>query len=419
MKIIHYLLVICCSIFAFYLSKNSWDKQEISYDLAQLNHVKYGLFNANEWKIKTTELIYRKLDNSDLINENSEVIESYVSEVLYNLIQELENYVEQEKNRGQIGEQIVKHIVANTIQVDEIILNLQGQIPELSKDIVNTFKNFANDPKVKQKIKNKIDSFIDVDMDVEYSEITTLKNKYNSDSKEDLNVIILEKQINTSKKTHLFGILFILLSILSFIIFLKSEEDRFYLMTIILLLLLFVGISVPMIQIEAKLDMFKFNILGENIIFTNQNLFYQSKSILQVFKILISDGKLFSIITALFIITFSIIFPILKIIASILFRKGHNGTIIHFLCFKSSKWSMADVMVVSILLAYIGLQSLVENQVEAMTRTVNQLEVVATMGSSSLQFGVLVFLCFVILSIFYSSQLQKAKRTSNISNKYF
>lgn len=79
---------------------------------------------------------------------------------------------------------------------------------------------------------------------------------------------------------------------------------------------------------------------------------------------------------------------------------------------------MADVMVVSVFLSFIGIDTLLDSQMNSLSRTVDQLQVIASNDNSGLQFGILVFSTFVILSILFSIKL-KSDNVYNNNNKYY
>src|ERR1700749_4154222 len=58
------------------------------------------------------------------------------------------------------------------------------------------------------------------------------------------------------------------------------------------LILLLVGLTSTMIEIDARIDSMDFYLLGKNIIFNDQELFFQSKSILDVVILLLQTHKL-------------------------------------------------------------------------------------------------------------------------------
>ena len=62
--------------------------------------------------------------------------------------------------------------------------------------------------------------------------------------------------------------------------------------------------------------------------------------------------------------------PILKLTSTLvtLYAKGKWKTnrYVHFFAFDSGKWSMADVMVVAIFMAYIGFNSILNDQLKGL-----------------------------------------------------
>jgi hypothetical protein len=73
----------------------------------------------------------------------------------------------------------------------------------------------------------------------------------------------------------------------------------------------------------------------------------------------------------------------------------------NFFVTQSGKWSMADVLVVAIFMAYIGFNGIINSQLDTMSEAYTNLELITTNGTS-LQPGYNIFLCYVILAMFLS-----------------
>ncbi|MDO9106458.1 MAG: paraquat-inducible protein A [Methylovulum sp.] len=174
--------------------------------------------------------------------------------------------------------------------------------------------------------------------------------------------------------------------------------------------LLWGGISTPMIVIDAKMSQLAFQLLGESVVFENQVLYFQSKSITDVVTILTSTGKADMILVGVLVSVFSIAFPIAKILASLFYYYDVGGLrynpVIQFFALKSSKWSMADVMVAALFMAYIGFSGLISSQLEHLTQASQHVKVLATDGTS-LQAGFFLFLGFCLASMVLSGLLEK------------
>jgi hypothetical protein len=162
-----------------------------------------------------------------------------------------------------------------------------------------------------------------------------------------------------------------------------------------------------MIDIDARIKLMEFKLLGENISFNNQVLYYKSKSILEMAKLMLSNNQIKVFIVGILVLTFSIIFPLLKIISTIMVlfvKRLENNRLINFMVFKSGKWSMADVMVVAIFMAYIGFSGIISNQLSQLEKISNRFNILTT-NNSDLQNGFFFFTAFVILGISISQMI--------------
>jgi hypothetical protein len=139
-------------------------------------------------------------------------------------------------------------------------------------------------------------------------------------------------------------------------------------------------------------------------------IFYQSKSIVDVVNILIQTRKIDSVVVGVLILAFSIIFPIGKLLATQIYLLGKeewkNKRLIQYFAFKSGKWSMADVNVVAIFMAYIGFKGILDSQLSGMNVNTESLASVST-NQTTLQPGFILFVCFVLFSLVLSEILHR------------
>jgi len=177
-----------------------------------------------------------------------------------------------------------------------------------------------------------------------------------------------------------------------------------------LIILLITGVTTPMIDIEAKISHMSFLLLGHTIQFDNQVLYFQSKSILDVFRIMIVHKDIQMKLVGVLVITFSVIFPLLKILSSVGYyyniRNARENRVIKFFILKSGKWSMADVTVVAIFMAYIGFSGIITNQLGEMSAAAPEVAMLTTNGTS-LQPGYYLFLTYTLLALFLSGYLTR------------
>ena len=190
----------------------------------------------------------------------------------------------------------------------------------------------------------------------------------------------------------------------------------FYILSIcIALVLLLVGLTTAMIDIDARIKSLNFQLLGETVSFRNQVIFFQSKSILDVVRILIATGKYDFILVGVLILAFSILFPIAKLLSTgislLSQRKWAKNKFIHYFAFQSGKWSMADVTVVAIFMAYIGFNGILQSQMGYLNVHSAAFTSIAT-NQTSLQPGYIVFVAFVLFGLALSQILKTIMESS-------
>jgi uncharacterized paraquat-inducible protein A len=109
------------------------------------------------------------------------------------------------------------------------------------------------------------------------------------------------------------------------------------------------------------------------------------------------------------ILCFSILFPFAKLISTGIHllskRKIAENKIIKYFAFQSGKWSMADVMVIALLMTYIGLNGILESQL-ANLNIHNSTITSITTNKTALQPGYIIFVGFVLYGLVLSTILK-------------
>jgi hypothetical protein len=180
------------------------------------------------------------------------------------------------------------------------------------------------------------------------------------------------------------------------------------------IVLLVGGVVTPMIEVEAKISQLKMTFLGAPIEFGEQVLYFQSKSVLEVFRTLIAQGRPDMWIVGLLVLMFSIVFPVLKIFTAVfyLYRPSllRESRVARFFVLESSKWSMADVMALAIFMAFVAFNGLIANTMGGLKGTGAELTIPT--DSSKILPGYYLFVGFCMASLFLSKKLERGIRTS-------
>jgi hypothetical protein len=128
-----------------------------------------------------------------------------------------------------------------------------------------------------------------------------------------------------------------------------------------------------------------------------------------VVALLMRTGKFDSILVGALILCFSIFFPITKLLSTGVYllgqRSWHQNKLIKYFAFQSGKWSMADVMVVAIFMAYIGFNGILNDTMSDLNYHSDSWTSIAT-NNTSLQPGYLIFVGFVLFGLALSQILK-------------
>ena len=131
---------------------------------------------------------------------------------------------------------------------------------------------------------------------------------------------------------------------------------------------------------------------------------------MDVVMLLLRTGKFESQVVGVLIFIFSVCFPFLKLlstgVALMSEDKLAKNKLVRFFAFESGKWSMADVMVVAILMTFIGFNGIVDNTLSGLNMHTESITSITT-NNTSIQPGYIIFIAFVLYGFVLSAILKK------------
>jgi len=413
MKILKYilacLLILASAYLAIEIKAIDQKRAKLIHDYNELHHVKYGLLSVHQWKEKVSDIIAQKVRNFQLTSENREALSQKISDALYALINEIKLLVEENRRDQNM------FMAAITFLVDKIffsINDLEKKVPYFTELILDGLDNYDSREKLRSFIQSKIDELLEETVGYEdLSAVSDILDRYQQADVTQCSQF-LDNKINTYTAQMEFYALCILALMVSLFLIVILSSSLLSVTDYALLLsnctvLLFIGLTTPMIEIDARIEHFQFLLMGEAIAFNNQILFAQSKSILDVILVLVQSDAIQSITVGIFIFAFSFLFPITKILASIVLlnrASTSSSKFIQFLVLYTGKWSMADVFVVAIFMAYIGFTGILQKQLSSLENISDKVEVL-TLDHSRFGIGFGMFMAFCIGSLIISSLL--------------
>ena len=388
-------------------------------DYAELHSVAYGMFNSDVWTAKITKVIDKKIESFELNRDNRDEIEGYVSTIIDTLVLEAERVVK-ERNKGSRG--FLDSILGSTKQMitDSIIdfKDLRRRVPEFTSAVMSEVEKPENQARAKKVIREKLKAFMQEKFKA-YTDMTNyhaILKKYNTTTLEACTVILDNKmEQNAQEMNHTMKIMLAIATMIILLVILQGLLNSLglFVLASTTVSLLVSGIMLPMLDIEAKISKLYFTILDQPIIFENQILFFQSKSISDLVRLLLESGEAKMILVGVLLVMFSIIFPTLKLIATTMYYYTSNiignNPVTRFFALRSTKWSMADVMVVSIFMSYLGLDGVVDNELKKLEAQSTPINIITTNGTH-LEVGFFLFLGFVATSFVLSILVERSKR---------
>lgn len=406
------ILLVLAAFSSYRVYSLSNERAEIKRDYSLVNNISYGLLSVNAWRDHMVRVVTHRIDDFEFTTEQEAALKVEISGVLHAVINKADSMVnaKQKTFKGKVRKVAVKALYNED--------KLHKKVPEFAETIVKEITNKKSKERLKFLIQSKLEQFgsITYDSANDVNRVEAILTKYNASSLDEFNQRS-ELFLNGLQDSAYFFMFVILGVMISFLVMWWLVRDSkvyhtpLFIMSVLLaLIVLFAGLTSPMIEIDARIKELTFHLIGEPIEFKDQVIFFQSKSIVDVVTILLETGKYDSVIVGILILVFSILFPIAKVLSTKLYLLGktkwrHNKAVRYF-AFKSGKWSMADVYVIAIFMAYIGFKGILDNQIKGLTMQTDSLVSLST-SETSLQPGFVLFVGFVLFGLILSEVLTR------------
>lgn len=394
-------------------------QQVRKYDDANINHMKYGLFNVNTWKDKMTTIVVAEIEDFQVTNTNKKDLKKHVEGQLQTLIDKLDQQIK-ETNKNSTKGWLKQKLINAFVDVKDI----KASVPNYADTIVQEMTDKDSQKKLKDVIRGRVAKYLDETFEPQdMSEVESIIQRANAKNRQEATdflarIVPMENERLYSQAWLLIGLV-VLLFLVSIFHFKHFPAPYFLICMMALSLMLYAGVTCPMIDMVARISNFSFVLFGHPVEFTNQIVYFQSKSILDVFWILMEDPDLQMKIVGVLMIVFSVVFPFIKMVFSIFYfynlGKAQSRWWVRFFVLKSGKWSMTDVQIVAILMAYIGFNGMVTTQFNVMRQALPRFDLIST-NDTTLQIGFYIFLCYVILAMVLSEVMERKMKKNLLKN---
>lgn len=408
------LLLVGAAYFGYRFRELAYEQKRIKEDYSLSNNITFGIFSVDRWGDKISAVVDRRVKGFNLNKNQKADMQEEVEKQLHGMV----NKAVAEFTRPQkgLGAKLKKLAFNTFVDVKEI----HALVPSFSHTIVTKITSPKSLKKLKSVAAGKLDELEAQTYDRSKQTISSVEHsiyqKYKVNNAAAFDKVVSSKlnQIKNLSYQYAIGMTAcIVIALLLWLLLRKRVDSEVTLFVISLLfafILLAVGVSSPIIEVDARIKTLEFALLGEKLVFTNQVLFFQSQSILGIIGTLVEQPKPDAVLVGILLMLFVVILPLLRLISRGLQVSCSallgNSKFIRFLAFDLGKWDMADVMVVGIAMTYIGLNGILKSQLSGLNIDTEALKVV-TANNSALQLGFFIFVAYVAYNIILSSILKR------------
>jgi len=364
------VLLACEGYFGYRVHQLSNEREQVKKDYSLANNIRYGLFSVDQWRDKLVAVVSRQVKNFSMNAEQKSALQTQVEEQLHVFLNQA--VAEINKPQTTLSGKLKKFAFNEFVNTDQ----LQAKMPGFARTIVERVNSPANINRLKEYATNKIGQLgLGAKDSISASKNEAIRQLYLQNHVTNLygyNKLTDQRLASIHKQTYnsayaMFGC--VLLAAGLYLFFRKKIELQgalFIMLILFALILLAVGLTSSIIEVDARIQSLNFTLLGEKVAFENQVLFCKSKSVLNIIEILAKQPKPEAVGVAVLIFIFIILIPVLRIFGRCLYVLGtkrvSENVVVRYLCFFSGKWDMTSVMVVIIMMAYIGFNGILYNQ---------------------------------------------------------
>ena len=393
-------------------------RRDLRTDLAELEHVRYGLLSADQWRNLIGPILNAQVDKLDLKGQTKN-LRPMVEHSLNTL---LDNIGTQMSAPKPANTKAPAGLAAPPMLVNMIIKSLRPHIPEYTNVVLAELAKPENQKAFKESVRSVMteavkNTFSSTDMSTWSAILSRYGCSAGADCEETLRNRIREADAQLNK-----DYLIVLASAaLGFLLLAVGRGALSRSAVVVLMLFCIVmlvgGVLSPMMEVEVRITKLDATLLGSPIEFREQSLYYRSKTVLEVSKALIEMHRPAMSFVAVLVVLFSVVFPALKMLAlsASLIRPSllRNSRIVRLLALELSKWSMADVMVLAIFMSFVAFNGVIESGMGGMRSEPAIRELVIPTNASTILPGYYLFIGFCVGSIYLSKKLEHGIRSSS------
>lgn len=405
-------------VLAILLAQHAGRLSHWETDRAELDSIRYGALDADEWVARLTTIGARQIQNFEVTPENRPHLKVLLTNLVDRLIVEVPRILTAlEDGSDNLVDRLFGTTANRTVELLVEASGLRDKAPEIADALIDELQQPDTKKELVYALHGALESVArDTFGKVDRAPLRRIEATHGCASvpacRETLTARI--EAADRSATLLLAGLVAAAIALILVCLgrYRVRPRSTGAFLAVAALALLYAGVTSPMIQIDARIAEFEFHLMGDHIRFENQVLYFQSKSILDVVQVLWRSGEADMLLVAGLIALFSIGFPLAKIVVTMALAMrpgdGAPGPVMRFFAYHSSKWAMADVFVVAMFMAYIGMRGLVGDQLGQLEAVKRPVEVFTTNGTA-LEPGFWAFLIFALYGILMATLVQRGR----------
>lgn len=407
------LLLLAEAWLGYRVHKLSDERLRLKSTYSFVNNVSFGLLSVDIWRDQVIDAASEKISSFRLTPEQEDDLRKQINASLHGMVDDA--FADVNKKQKSLGGKLKKLAVKTIVDPKEVHAEVPGFTNKLMAELTkpSSYRRIANiaDTLVAELGRKIYDSSA---MGTKYL-MDSIYRRYGAGERTAFERNILQKMevVRENNWKYTYAMLGCAIAVLICLFIGRKKTNLQSVLTVLAvvaaLVLLLTGVTTTLIEIDAMLQKLELHLVSKAVTFANQDLFFQSQSIIDVCWPLITSGRADSFIVGAMVLLFSVVFPLVKLVCIALSRSRKEwarSKTIYYFAFQSDKWDMSNVMVVAILMTFIGFNGIVDSTLSTLNFTDGSLSS-ATLNNTSIQPGYILFVGFVVFSYFLSAMFKK------------
>ena len=398
-------------------------RRDLRTDLAEIQHVRYGLLSADQWRAIIGPILNAQVDKLDLKGQSKNLrpmVEHSLNSLLDNIQRQMSapkpaNPRPQAKSPAKPSTPAPAGFTAPPMLVNMIVNSLRPHIPEYTNVVLAELAKPQNQNAFKDSIRSVLnDAVKNTFSSTDMTTYSAILKRYGCSTGQACEQTLANQIQQSDTQLTRYYLIVLVSAALAFLLLTVARPMLSRPAVVVLMLfcitMLVAGVLSPMLEVEVRITRLDATLLGSPIEFQEQSLYYRSKTVLEVSRSLLEMHRPAMSLVAVLVILFSVVFPTLKMLAlsASLIRPSllRNSRIVRLLAFQLSKWSMADVMVLAIFMSFIAFNGVIESGMGGIRSAPQVQQLVIPTDSSKILPGYYLFIGFCLSSIYLSKKLE-------------